>query len=107
MQEYPLPINVDILHKCIGYKFFTKLISSMQYYPLELDEESQNLCTIITPCGKYKYTCFCMGFTCSLDIAQAVMENVLWGIDAASVYIDIDDVEAFSSSWEHHIQLLS
>ena len=37
-------------------------------------------------------------------IAQAVMENVLLGIDTADVYID--DVGAFSSSWDEHIALL-
>ena len=45
-----------------------------------------------------------MGLKCSPDIAQSVMENVLSGINAADVYID--DVGAFSSSWQEHLTLL-
>jgi hypothetical protein len=76
-KQDPLLIIKDISRKPSGYKFFTKLDVSMQNYMFELDEESQALCTIIMPFGKYKYSRLPMGLKCSPDIVQAVMENIL------------------------------
>jgi hypothetical protein len=77
----------------------------MQYYTFELEEESQDFWTIVTPFGKYKYLRLSMGLKCWPDIAQAAMENVLSGIEDADIYID--DVGAFSNSWYHHVSLIA
>lgn len=48
---------MDMLEQISGYKFFSKLDVSMQYYTFDLDEPSQEqeLCVIVTPFVKYKY----------------------------------------------------
>ncbi len=77
----------------------------MQYYTFELDGKSQDLCTIITPFGKYKYLKLSIGLKCSLDIAQAATENVLSDINEVDIYID--DVGVFSNDWDHRVNLLA
>jgi hypothetical protein len=106
MQAISISNNQGYLTQAFWYKFFTKLDVSMQYYTFKLDKESQDLCTIITPFGKYKeYLRLPIGLKFSPDIAQAAMENVLSDIKDANIYID--HVGAFSSDWEHHINLVA
>ncbi len=46
-----------------------------------------------------------MGLKCSPDYAQEEMENIFRDVNNAEVYID--DIGAFSNSWEEHMTLTS
>ncbi len=73
IKQLPMPILNGILQLISRYKYFTKPDNSMQYYTFELDEESQELCLIITPFCKYKHKCLPMGFFVSL-----ILHNKSW-----------------------------
>ena len=102
---YPLLKISDIFAHQKHYQFITKLDLSMQYYTFKLDEESSNLCTIAMPFRLYKYKRLPMGISTSPDIAQELMEHILGDIKDLEIYLD--DLAAFSGSWEEHLQLLT
>ncbi|KAL7460085.1 hypothetical protein ACHAXS_000551 [Conticribra weissflogii] len=77
----------DFIHHIPGYKYFTELDISMQYYTFELDKESQILCAMITPFGKYKHKCLPMGLKYTPDFAQQIIEDVICGQDNVNVYL--------------------
>jgi hypothetical protein len=70
----------------------------------ELDDESANLCVIVTPFGKYKYKRLPMGICLAMDIAQEIMETVLQDIENVEIYLD--DISIFNNDWESHLQTI-
>ena len=99
-EQYPIPITQDVIMRCNGYKFYTKLDLTVQYYALKLDYASKDSCTIITPFGKYRYCRLPMGLKISPDVAQSIMEQILHDLD---VEVYIDDLGIFSNSYEEHM----
>ena len=76
----------------------------MQYYTFELNEESQELCVIIIPFGKYKYKRLPMGLKCAPDFAQQAMENLLREINESEAHLD--NIGCFLNEWKKHLKLL-
>ena len=88
-KQYPLPKIQNVMRQQqSGYKYFTKLDLSMQYWCFELDDESKELTATYGPDGLlYHYNLLPMGVCVSPYAAQAEMERILNGLDCV-VYLD-------------------
>ena len=100
-RPYPMPIIGDVMLNRAGYKWFTKIDVSMQFYCFELDDKSSKICTIVTPFGKYRYKRLPMGVKISPDIAQSIMKGIFDDLD---VEVYIDDIGFWSTgTFEEHM----
>ena len=104
---YPLPRINDIMQKLERFKSATALDLSQGFYTILLDEESQKICTTVTPCGKYAYQRLPMGIACAPDIFQSIMVDVLGDLDYVIVYIDdVICMQKEGESEEDHMEKL-
>jgi hypothetical protein len=87
-KQFPLPKINDIIRRRASYVFLTLLDVSMQYYTFVLDESSADLCTIVTPFGKFKYLRLPMGVNQSPDFSQAVMTELFETLPYVEAYLD-------------------
>ena len=84
---YPLLQTDELFASLSGGQTFTTLDLSHAYLQLEL-EESQELVTINTYKGLYKYTRLLFGVASTPTIFQWTMESLLQGLPMVCVYID-------------------
>jgi hypothetical protein len=77
----------------------------MGYYTIKLDADAQKLCTIVTPFGKYQYLRLPMGVSCSQDIFQEKMSDLMQHLNFVGTYLD-DLLVISCSSFEDHLEKL-
>jgi hypothetical protein len=71
-----------------GFMYASALDLNMGYYTIRLDRASQDVCTIVTPWGKYKYQRLPMGVMCAPDIFQDRMYDLMSDIECVHTYLD-------------------
>ena len=85
---HPLPLVEEVIWKMKGFAFATCLDINRGYYHFVLDEESQKMCGIVLPWGRYAYARLPQGLKPSSDIFQGYMAQVFDGFEDIIVYID-------------------
>ena len=104
-KPYPLPRISDTLQQLEGFQYATSLDMNMGYYHIRLSEEASNMCTIITEFGKYRYKRLPMGVSCSPDIFQAKIYDLLGDIEGTRAYID-DILVIKRGTFSEHLEQL-
>jgi len=104
-KPYPLPHISDTLQQLEGFQYATSLDLNMGYYHIALSPEAADMCTIITEFGKFRYKRLPMGVSCSPDIFQAKIYELLGDIEGTKAYIDDILVIKKGTFDEHLVQL--
>ena len=89
----------------LGGQTLTTLDLSHAYLQLELEKESQELVTINTHKGLYKYTSLPFGVASTPAIFQRTMESLLQGLPMVCAYID--DILVSGKTPEEHLHNLN
>jgi hypothetical protein len=71
-----------------GFTFASALDLNMGYYHIKLDADTQKLCTIVFPWGKYTYKGLTMGIKIAPDIFQNFMSKLVQDMEYVKTYLD-------------------
>ncbi|XP_048485458.1 uncharacterized protein K02A2.6-like isoform X2 [Plutella xylostella] len=104
IDKYPMPRIEEVFANIGGGERYTKIDLSNAYNQFVLSDDSQELTTINTPRGLFKYTRLVYGLANAPAIFQRTMENLLSGIDGVSCWLD--DVCVTAPSREEHLRRL-
>ena len=85
---FPIPKNLSVLQEMTGFTYATALDLNMGYYTIRLDPDSQKICTIILPWGKYSYLRLPMGISGAPDFFQEKMTDLMRALEYVRTYID-------------------
>ena len=98
--QHPLPAAEEIFATLAGGTLFTKLDLAHAYQQLKLDEHAQELLTINTHRGLYRYTRLPFGVSSAPAMFQAVLEHILRVLNRVRCRLD-DILLNEKSEWEH------
>ena len=102
--QFPIPTAEEIHSKLAGGERFSKINLKCAYQQMLLDEKAQELCTINSHKGLFRYTHLPFGISSSPAIWQHFMEQVLSGMD--SICVMPDDVLVTGKTNDEHLHNL-
>lgn len=85
---YPLPLIDDLFSGLAGGQKFSKIDLSQAYLQMHVDPQSQELLTIVTHKGLYRYRRHPFGITSAPALFQRALDQILSGLPGVQCYLD-------------------
>jgi hypothetical protein len=91
-----------MLQEVEEFAYATSFYLSMGNCTIRLDPDAHKVCTPVTPVGKYQYLSLPMGISCSLDMFQEKMSDLMQQLIFLCTYLD-DLLVISSNTVEDHL----
>ena len=102
--SYPLHGIEDLFTKLSGGRRFSKLDLSHAYQQIPLGAEAQDLVTVNTHLGMFRYTRLPFGVAAAPSIFKRTMDNMIQGLPHVTVYLD--DILVTGETEKEHLENL-
>ena len=103
-QHYKLPSRAEITAHFAGAKFFSKLDASSGFWQIKLDDASSELCTFITPFGRYRFLRLPFGISSAPEVYHKIIHDLFSEVPGVNTMMD--DIIVWGSTREEHDQNL-
>ncbi|XP_029965625.1 uncharacterized protein K02A2.6-like [Salarias fasciatus] len=87
-EQYPLLLIDDLFSGLAGGQKFSKIDLSQAYLQMRVEPQSQELLTIVTHKGLYRYKRLPFGITSAPALFQRAMDQILSGLSGVQCYLD-------------------
>ena len=84
-KPYPWSRIGKTMYHMEGFQYATVLYLNTEYYTIRLSPTSQDMTTIVTEFGKFKYNRLPMGMCALGDILQAIVDELLGDIEGVKI----------------------
>ncbi|KAG8178031.1 hypothetical protein JTE90_025086 [Oedothorax gibbosus] len=103
-QHYQIPSQDQLLAKLKGSRVFSLLDAKNAFYHIQLDDQSSDLCTFITPFGRYRFLVMPFGLSCAPEVFQMAMDTLFENHADINPYFD--DIIIHSETLNDHYEKL-
>ena len=93
-KSYLLPIIGEAMQQLEGFQYAVALYLNVGYYTMGLSPARQDMTTIVTEFGKFRYNFLPMGMCALGYIFQSKVDELIGDIEGVKTYID--DILVFS-----------
>ncbi|KAL6731117.1 hypothetical protein Aduo_002022 [Ancylostoma duodenale] len=100
LHQHPLPSAEDVFTKLNEGQLFTQIDFAEAYLQVEVGEESEELLTINTHRGLYRYNRIPFGVKSAPGIFQHIMDSMIFRLEGVAAYLD--DVIVTGRTYEEH-----
>lgn len=100
--RYALPLISEILDRCQGAKYFTKIDIKDAYYRIRIKEGDEWKTAFRTRYGHYEYLVMPFGLTNAPATFQSYIHQALHGLLDTICVVYLDDILIFSKTREEH-----
>lgn len=103
-EHFLIPTVEDLTSRLANKKMFSVFDLSSGFWHMELDNESSDLTTFMTPFGRFKFNRVPFGLNCAPEMFQRKMVQVFGNIPGVLVYFD--DIGIYANDEKEHDEIV-